>query len=161
MIRVSGIVLLLATVGFANQPALAQTDEDGPKDKRSYIGIGGNIGLNGEESALGEGGFSIVSRTRIIEYLSLRNSTVFGDDTASMFALTGEIPLTNASGDITAVPFLGAGIWLHGEVDPLISAGVDVPPGQDFTLTNRVNFGFDDDTDIGLTIGIGYNFELF
>ncbi|MEM6518995.1 MAG: hypothetical protein AAF722_06635 [Cyanobacteria bacterium P01_C01_bin.70] len=164
MVRMSGIALLLATlatVGLSSLPAFAQT-EDGPKDKRSYIGIGGNIGLNGEESALGEGGFSIVSRTRIIEYLSLRNSTVFGDDTASMFALTGEIPLTNASGDITAIPFLGAGIWLHGEVDPLISAGVDVPLGQDFTLTNRVNFGFDDDdTDIGVTIGVGYNFELF
>ena len=163
MMSVRGISLFLAATSLlGGLPAIAQTSDDEPKDKRSYIGVGGNLGLSGEESALGEGGFTIVSRTRIINYLSLRNSTVFGDESASLFALTGEIPLTNSSGDISAMPFLGAGVWLHGEVDPLLSAGVDVPLGRDFTLTNRVNIGFDsDDTDIGLLIGVGYNFDLF
>ncbi|MGF1521282.1 MAG: hypothetical protein ACFBSF_03050 [Leptolyngbyaceae cyanobacterium] len=157
-----GVLFLATTVGvLSSLPALAQR-EDEPKDKRSYIGVGGNIGLSGDESALGEGGFTIVSRTRIINYLSLRNSTVFGDENASLFALTGEVPLTNANGDITAIPFVGGGVWIHGEVDPLLSAGVDVPLGRDFTLTNRVNVGFDgDDTDVGLLFGVGYNFDLF
>ena len=144
-------------------PALAQSEsDDEPKEKRSYFGIGGNIGLSGSESALGDGGFAIVSRTRIVDYVSLRNSTVFGDETASLFAITGEVPLTNSAGEITAIPFIGGGVWLHDEVDPLISAGVDVPLSQDFTATTRVNVGFDsDDTDIGLVIGVGYNFSLF
>ena len=161
--KIRGTVLFMATILglFSSLPALAQREEE-PKDKRSYIGIGGNLGISGEESALGEGGFTIVSRTRIINYLSLRNSTVFGDENASLLALTGEVPLTNANGDITAIPFIGAGVWIHGEVDPLLSAGVDVPLGRDFTLTNRVNVGFDEDeTDIGLLFGVGYNFDLF
>lgn len=142
-------------------PAVAQTSEAN-QIPRSYIGIGGNLGISGEASSLGEGGFSIVSKTRIINSLALRNSTIFGDETASIFALTGELPLTNAAGDVVAIPFVGAGIWLHDEVDPVVSAGVDVPLGRNFTVTNRVNLGFDsDDTDIGLLIGVGYNFDLF
>lgn len=160
MVRMYGIALLLAVTSVSvSLPALAQRETE---EKRSYIGVGGNIGLSGEESALGEGGFSIVSRTRIINYLSLRNSTIFGDDNASVFALTGEIPLTNAAGETVATPFLGGGVWFHGEIDPVLSAGVDVPLGRDFTLTNRVNVGFDsEETDIGLLIGVGYNFNLF
>ena len=144
-------------------PAFAQVDtRDQPEEKRSYLGIGGNIGLSGDESALGDGGFAIVSRTRIIDYLSLRNSTVFGDETASLFALTGELPLRDSQGAIMATPFIGGGIWLHGEIDPLLSAGVDVPVGQNFTVTTRVNVGFDSgDTDAGLLVGVGYNFDLF
>ena len=158
MVRMYGIALLLAVTGLSiGLPASAQTEE-----RRSYIGVGGNIGLSGEESSLGEGGFSIVSRTRIVNYLSLRNSTIFGEDSASVFALTGELPLTNAAGETVATPFLGGGLWFHGEVDPVLSAGVDVPLGRDFTITNRVNVGFDsEETDIGLLIGIGYNFNLF
>ncbi|NER85180.1 MAG: hypothetical protein F6K42_37890 [Leptolyngbya sp. SIO1D8] len=147
---------------MAGQAAFAQPEEeDEPKQERGYIGIGGNVGFSGDESALGDGGFAIVSRTRIFDYLSLRNSTVFGDETASLFALTGEVPLTNSGGDITAIPFVGGGVWLHGELDPLLSVGVDVPL-NDFTVTTRINVGFDNEnTDAGLLIGIGYNFSLF
>ncbi|MEL7351759.1 MAG: hypothetical protein AAF171_19810 [Cyanobacteria bacterium P01_A01_bin.116] len=149
------------------QIELAQTEseqaEPEDKPKRSYIGIGGNIGLSGDETSIGDGGFTIVTRTRIIDYLSVRGSIIFGGETTSATALTGEVPLKNGSGDIVAIPFLGGGISIaDSDVNPLISTGVDVPLGEDFTVTNRVNVSFgDDETDVGLLVGVGYNFTLF
>ncbi len=139
-----------------------QTDLE-VEPKRSYIGIGGNVGLGGNESALSDGGFVIVTRTRIIDYLSLRGSFIISDDTASATALTGEIPIANTEGTVKAIPFLGGGISISdGDISPLLSAGVDVPLSQDFTLTNRVNVSFsDNDTDVGTLVGVGYNFNLF
>ncbi|MEM9817863.1 MAG: hypothetical protein AAF827_15870 [Cyanobacteria bacterium P01_D01_bin.6] len=164
MVQIQQVALFWVVASLLlGMPALAQqTEEDEPKPPRSYIGIGGNIGLSGDDSAIGEGGFAIVNRTRIIDYLSVRSSTIFGDETTSAIALTGEVPLTNANGRITAIPFIGGGVSIHGEVDPLISAGVDVPIGRSFTATTRVNVGFgDNETDVGLILGIGYNFSLF
>lgn len=143
--------------------AESEPDESEKKPKRSYIGIGGNIGLSGDETAIGDTGFTIVTRTRIIDYLSLRGSVIFSGETTSATALTGEIPLTNRVGDIVAIPFLGGGISLaDSDVNPLISTGVDVPLSKDFTVTNRVNVSFgSDETDVGLLIGVGYNYTLF
>ena len=162
-----GILFWVVSASFlSGLPALAQSIDEGedeqPKPPRSYIGIGANIGISGGESAIGDGAFVIVNRTRIIDYLSIRSSAIFGDETTSAIALTGEVPLTNANGDIRAIPFIGGGVSIHGEVDPLLSAGVDVPIGRDFTVTTRVNLGFsDNETDVGLIFGVGYNFSLF
>ncbi|MEB3118236.1 MAG: hypothetical protein VKL01_07700, partial [Limnothrix sp.] len=49
--------------------------------KFSYIGIGGAIGLSGDDdsSALGEGGFALLSKTAFSENLSLHNASILGN----------------------------------------------------------------------------------
>lgn len=137
----------------------SEEEEEAPA--RGYLGIGGNIGFSGGQTALSEGGFVIINRTRIIDYLSVRSSTVFGDETTSAIALTGEYEISNAGGRTVATPFLGAGIAIANDVSPLVSAGVDVPLGKDFVLTNRLNVSFgDEETDVGVVVGVGYNFSL-
>ncbi len=144
-----------------NLPAHAQTEPE-QKPRRSYIGIGGNVGLSGGDTAIGDEGFAIVNRTRIIEYLSVRGSVIFASDISSTTALTGELPITNQNGDVMVTPFLGGGFAIEdGDFNPLISAGADVPLSQDFTLTNRINVSFGDETNVGALVGVGYNFTLF
>ncbi|MEL6468256.1 MAG: hypothetical protein AAFQ74_00880 [Cyanobacteria bacterium J06623_4] len=142
-------------------PVVADAEEN-DRSSGSYIGIGGNIGLSGGQTALSEGAFSLVNNTQILEYLSIRSSTVFGDDITSAIALTGGYAISNGQGRTVATPFVGGDISIAGDVAPLISAGVDVPLGEDFTLTNRLNVSFgDDETDVGVLVGVGYNFSLF
>jgi hypothetical protein len=40
----------------------------------------------------------------------------------------------------------------------LLTGGVDVPLSPQFTATAGVNVGFIDDTEVGLLLGVGYNF---
>lgn len=135
---------------------------------RSYTGIGGNIGLGGDSTALGDGGFSLLGRTAITDNLSLHTSSVFGDDNVSAFALTFGVPIYKSNRDLELIyPFVGGGVAvedLFGDfrVDGLVTTGVDVPILRRLTGTVRLNLGFaEDDTDIGLVLGVGYNFSIF
>ncbi len=160
--------------GVDTNPAPTET---APKSRpfRNYIGIGGSIGLQNRKTALGGGGFAILGRIGLAKLgnsvnLSLHNATVvFGNRTAtSMFAFTVETPLKNkSSGQVVVSPFLGGGVLLRNtggseKVAPLLSGGVDVPLSRKFTVTARVNAGFlSGDTEVGLLLGVGYNYSLF
>ena len=161
--------------GSQNEAALllAQTTEETETEEdeiptRSYIGIGGNIGLGGESTSLGDGGFSLLGRTAITNNISLHTSSVFGDDGVSAFALTFGVPVYKSGRDLELVyPFVGGGIAVEDffgdfNVDALVTTGIDVPILRRLTGTVRLNFGFaEDDTDIGLLLGVGYNFSIF
>ncbi|KAB8316578.1 hypothetical protein SD81_025725 [Tolypothrix campylonemoides VB511288] len=149
---------------------VAQTAEPEPNNAPSnsdYIGIGGSIGISGDKTALGSGGLAILSKNRLTDNLSLHSTNVlFGSRTAiSTFALTFGIPIRNqSSGQVLAFPFVGGGLLVKGDFDinGLVAGGVDVPVSENLTATAQVNVGFlDDDTDVGLQIGLGYNFRLF
>ena len=153
-------------------PVLAQTDEEEREEEtptRSYAGLGGNIGLGGESTALGDGGFSLVGRTAFTENISLHSSTVFGDDNVGAFALTFGVPISRSSTRELELfyPFVGGGIAVEDffgdfEVDGLITTGVDVPILERVVGTVRINVGLaEDDTDVGLLLGVGYNFSIF
>ncbi|WP_322746072.1 hypothetical protein [Nostoc sp. LEGE 06077] len=43
----------------------------------------------------------------------------------------------------------------------LVSGGIDVPLNTQFTATASVNAGFFDRTEVGLLVGVGYNFSGF
>lgn len=160
---------------FAPTPVTSRLTQAAPKPKpkapptTSYTGIGGDIGLSGHKTALGSGGLAILSKTRLTDNLSLHSATVvFGSRTAtSMYALTVDTPIKDRlSGRLLIFPFLGAGVQTRNQggfkVDPLISGGIDVPISRNFTATARVNVGFPSDrTDVGLLIGVGYNFSIF
>ncbi|MEQ8973669.1 MAG: hypothetical protein RIE73_25170 [Coleofasciculus sp. C1-SOL-03] len=135
---------------------------------RSYIGAGGNIGLDGEETNLGEGSFVIVSKAGFTDNFSVHNAVMFGDETTTSLTLSLNFPIkTPVTGQTIVIPFAGGGVLLQPdddwEADPLVSGGVDVPIPPRFTGTVRVNVAFpeDDETDVGLVLGVGYNLKLF
>ncbi|MFN6514140.1 MAG: fasciclin domain-containing protein [Nostoc sp. CreGUA01] len=133
---------------------------------RSYIGVAGNIGLTGGDTALSEGNFTVISKLGVTNYLSVRPSVLFGDDTVFLVPLTYDFtPRAAASvGErtYTISPYLGAGVAIEANLDTdiglLLTGGVDVPLGTRFTLTGAVNAAFMDETDVGLLLGVGYNF---
>ncbi len=59
-------------------------------------------------------------------------------------------------------PYIGAGVAIEANLDTdfglLLTGGVDIPLGSRFTLNGAVNAAFMDQTDVGLQLGLGYNF---
>ena len=134
---------------------------------KNYIGVAGNIGLNGE-SALGDGNFMVIGKVGLTDILSLRPSAVLGDETVILVPVTYDFSLDTSDPFRDALPFkpyVGAGLALNtgddSELSFLVSGGVDVPLTNKFTATAAVNAAFFDETDIGLSVGVGYNFNAF
>ncbi|MBE9004748.1 S-layer homology domain-containing protein [Fortiea sp. LEGE XX443] len=131
----------------------------------SYIGVAGNIGLGGD-SALSEGNVAVISKVGLTNYISVRPSAVFGDDTVVLVPVTFDfLPRSvNPTGEqrFPVSPYVGAGVAIEtsndADVGLLLTGGVDVPLGDRFTLNGTVNAAFLDQTDVGLLFGIGYNF---
>ena len=153
---------------FDRDTEISQTEsEEEKKTTRSYIGLGGTIGISGDATPLGEGGFSLAGRTAFTDNLSLHTSNIFQDDGLSLFALTFGIPIKNKTSEREILfPFVGAGVAiedLFGDFDAeaLVTTGVDIPFGEKFVGTVRLNASFpEDDTDLGLLLGVGYRFSL-
>ncbi len=132
---------------------------------RSYIGVGGNIGLGGD-SAVSEGNFAVISKIGLTRNFSVRPGAIIGDDTLVMVPITFDLASqsANPTGDRTfsISPFIGAGVAIETSNDAniglLLTGGVDVPLGSRFTLNGTVNAAFLDQTDVGLLFGVGYNF---
>ncbi len=131
----------------------------------SYIGVAGNIGITGE-NALSIGNFSVISKLGLTRNISVRPSAIFGDDTLVLVPVTLDFapqanPVTGQR-RFPVSPFIGAGVAIEtsdgADVAFLATGGVDIPLGSRFTATGAVNAAFFDDTSIGLTLGVGYNF---
>jgi uncharacterized surface protein with fasciclin (FAS1) repeats len=133
---------------------------------RSYIGVAGNIGLSGSDTALSDGNFAVISKVGLTRNISVRPSVLFGDDTIFLVPLTLDFSpqAGGAVGERTFAisPYVGAGVAIEANLDTdfglLLTGGVDVPLGTRFTLTGAVNAAFMDETDVGLLFGLGYNF---
>lgn len=134
----------------------------------SYLGAAANFGLSGD-SALGDGTkVAVFSKIGLLNYLSVRPAVMIGDDPAVIIPVTYDfnVRTTETLGrTFSVVPYAGAGIGIKTGEDSsvgfLLSAGIDVPLGNRFTGTAAVNALFGDDTDIGLLVGVGYNFTGF
>jgi hypothetical protein len=134
----------------------------------SYIGIAANIGLAGGDSSLGDGNFMVISKVGISRSLSVRPSVVVGDNTTILVPVTYDFSFQQLgdsfSEPVAIAPYVGAGAAINtgddSEITFLLSGGVDFPLNSQFTATAAVNAAFFDDTDIGLTLGVGYNFGL-
>ncbi len=132
---------------------------------RSYIGVGGNIGLGGD-SAVSEGNFAVISKIGLTRNFSVRPGAIIGDDTLVMLPITFDLASqsANPTGERTfsISPFIGAGVAIEtsndADIGLLLTGGVDVPLGSRFTLNGTVNAAFLDQTDVGLLFGVGYNF---
>ncbi len=138
-----------------------------PPSAQSYIGLGGTIGLSGNNTALGTGGLAILSKKVLNDLLSIHsNNVVFGSAIpSSSNALTLNFPIRDSTTqEIVVSPFLGAGIQLRNidglYISPLAVGGVDIPLNKSLTGTIRLEAAFPNtgNTDMGVSIGIGYNF---
>ncbi|MBR8839084.1 MAG: hypothetical protein DSM106950_35065 [Stigonema ocellatum SAG 48.90 = DSM 106950] len=74
------------------------------------------------------------------------------------------MPLSSTIGgqQINFVPYIGGGAAIATNQDSsvgfLVTGGVDVRLSPELTATAGVNAGFLDKTNVGLMLGIGYNF---
>lgn len=131
----------------------------------SYIGIAGNIGLGGN-SALGDGNFMVISKIGLTKAISVRPGAVFGNDTVILLPVTYDFSFKQLSDPfaepLPIAPYIGGGAAINtgsnSEVAFLVTGGIDVPITPQLTATAAVNAAFFNDTDVGLSIGVGYNF---
>ncbi|MFW9258200.1 hypothetical protein [Nostoc sp. CALU 546] len=150
---------------------VAQSDIDLGRSTRggsSYVGIAANIGLSGGDSSLGDGNFAIVSKIGLTNSISVRPSAVLGDNTTVLLPITYDFNFRSAdafSEPLPIAPYVGVGAAYKTGDDSqfafLVSGGIDVPLTPQFTATASVNAGFFDQTDVGLLLGVGYNFSGF
>ncbi|BBD67036.1 hypothetical protein NIES4072_56860 [Nostoc commune NIES-4072] len=148
---------------------VAQSDIDLGRTTRggsSYIGVAANIGLSGGDSSLGDGNFAVVSKIGLTNAISVRPSAVFGDNTTILLPVTYDFtfkPADAFSEPLAIAPYVGVGAAYKTGDDSqlafLVTGGIDVPLTPQFTATAAVNAGFFDETDIGLLLGVGYNFS--
>lgn len=145
-------------------PRLAQNIGVGQATRggSSYLGVAGNIGLTGGETALGVGNVAVISKIGLLRSVSLRPAAVFGDNTTVLIPLTYDFSQVGIR-EFSIAPYLGGGIAINtgnrSDVGPMLTAGVDVPLTSRFTATAGVNVGFVNNTSVGLLIGVGYNFS--
>ncbi len=131
----------------------------------SYIGIAGNIGLDGE-SSLGDSSFMVISKVGLTTRIAVRPSVAIESDPVFLIPVTYDFRLRAVDAfteRLPIAPYVGGGIAIatgdDSEVGPLVTAGADFPITSRFTATAAVNAAFFDETDIGILIGIGYNFS--
>ena len=135
----------------------------------SYLGIGGNIGVAGDDTALSEFNFTVLSKIGITNAVSVRPSAVIGDNTTILIPVTYDFSTRPTPTDVGPIssfaPYIGGGLGITtgdtSDVGPMLTAGVDVPLNNQFTATAGVNAGFFDDVSLGVAIGVGYNFGGF
>ncbi|MBW4447348.1 MAG: hypothetical protein KME38_10895 [Spirirestis rafaelensis WJT71-NPBG6] len=151
---------------------VAQADIDPGRPTRggsSYVGLAGNIGISGGDSSLGDGNFMVISKVGLSNAISVRPSAVIGDNTTFLIPVTYDFSFQQAadpfSEPLPIAPYVGGGAAIKTgddtQVGFLVSGGVDVPLNAQFTANAAVNAAFFDETDIGLSIGVGYNFGRF
>jgi hypothetical protein len=167
--------LVQPTSQTTSQPSptrVAQSDIDLGRTTRgrsSYIGVAANIGLSGDaDSSLSDGNFAVVSKIGLTNSISVRPSAVFGDNTTVLVPITYDFTFQSAdafSEPLPIAPYVGVGAAYktgdNSQLAFLVSGGIDVPLTPQFTATASVNAGFFDQTDVGLLLGVGYNFSGF
>ncbi|ODG96811.1 hypothetical protein A4S05_16215 [Nostoc sp. KVJ20] len=159
------------TTAQPSDTRVAQSDIDLGRSTRggsSYVGIAANIGLSGGDSSLGDGNFAVVSKIGLTNSISVRPSAVIGDNTTVLLPITYDFNFQSAdafSEPLPIAPYVGVGAAYKTGDDSqfafLVSGGIDVPLTPQFTATASVNAGFFDQTDVGLLLGVGYNFSGF
>jgi hypothetical protein len=151
---------------------VAQADIDPGRPTRggrSYVGLAGNIGLSGSESALGDGNFAVISKIGLTNAISVRPAAILGDNTTILLPLTYDFSFQQVadpfSEPLPISPYVGVGAAIktgdNSEAAFMLSGGIDMPLTSQFTGTIGVNAGFFENTDIGLLVGVGYNFSGF
>lgn len=133
----------------------------------SYVGLGVNVGLSGD-TGLGDANLMIISKIGLTNSLALRPGVILGDDPLILLPVTYEFSIRRAEAleeALRIAPYIGAGVTISTAEDDdiglLLTGGIDVPLSSQFTANAGLNVGIADETDIGLSVGVGYNFGGF
>lgn len=134
---------------------------------RSYVGIGGAVGLSGS-TGIGQGGFLINSKIGLTRAISFRPSVIIGDSADFLLPLTYDFFLESRDPfqPVPFAPFVGGGVAFSTDdgnnVGFLITGGADFPLSRQFVGNATVNAGFfGDTTSVGISLGVGYLFSGF
>jgi hypothetical protein len=128
----------------------------------SYLGVGANFGLTGG-SDLGGTSFAIISKLGLTEVISVRPSILILRDFATiLLPVTYDLAPQQSFGDLQFSPYVGGGVAINtgsnSSVGPMITAGFDIPLSSRFTINVAANLAFLRTTDLGILVGVGYNF---
>jgi hypothetical protein len=128
----------------------------------SYLGVGANFGLTGG-SDLGGTSFAVISKLGLTETISVRpNVLILRDFATILLPVTYDFAPQQPFGDFQFAPYLGGGVAINtgsnSSVGLLITGGVDIPLSSTFTINVAANLAFLHTTDLGILVGIGYNF---
>ncbi|ASC72917.1 hypothetical protein XM38_038770 [Halomicronema hongdechloris C2206] len=129
----------------------------------AYLGVGGNIGIGDNDTAVGDFGFAVISKISLGPRFAVRPSFIFSEESTSLLApVTYNFNVLNIRG-FRVQPFLGVGadIDFDDDTNLLVDAGVDIPISRQFTLNATTNFSVTDDFGAGLVLGVAYNVPLF
>jgi len=142
--------------------AQAVTPGRATRSGSSYVGVGGNIGFGGRTD-LGRGSFTAFSKIGLTDNLSARPAIVASRRPAILLPVTVDFPVRSAvDGRVRVAPYVGGGAVIstgsNSVVRGLVTGGVDVPLSNQFTANAGVNVGFLGKTEVGLQLGVGYNF---
>lgn len=151
---------------------IAQTNIDPGRPTRggrSYLGVAANIGVSGGDSSLGDGNFAVISKVGLTNAFSVRPSAILGDNVVILAPITYDFSFQQAADPFNEplpfAPYVGAGAAFktggNSKVGLLLSGGIDLPLSSQFTATAAVNAAFFDRTDVGVLLGVGYNFGSY
>jgi len=143
----------------------------------SYLGLGVNFGLTSSDpdssdspsrgTGLSDASFTVVSKVGLSRTVSVRPSVVIGNATAFLIPVTYDFNIreNNVAEPVGVYPYVGGGVLFSTREDDHIGAvvtgGLDFPFSRQFTATAAVNAGFKKFTEVGLVVGVGYNFSGF
>ena len=129
----------------------------------NFIGIGADFGTTDDIS------FAVMSKLAFNDQIAVRPSVLIGDGFAVLVPVTYEF--NRFSTDVQGFqlrPYAGVGAsYVDSDDDDsfglLLSGGVDVPLSRRFTANAQANFAgvFSDESNFGVTVGVGYNFDGF
>jgi len=128
----------------------------------SYFGVGANFGLTGR-SDLGGTSFAVISKLGLTETISVRPTVLILRDFATiLLPVTYDFAPQQPFGDFQFSPYLGGGVAIdtgsNSSTGLLITGGIDIPLSSAFTINVAANLAFLRTTDLGILVGIGYNF---
>lgn len=115
------------------------------------------------DTEIGRGAFNVISKIGLARNLSFRPSAVINDNAVFLIPLTFDFPGEDIPGaELSLAPYIGGGLAVStgqdSTVGGLITGGLDIPLSSQFTGNAAVNVGFIDETDVGISLGVGYNF---
>jgi len=132
----------------------------------NYIGIGLNLGLDGE-TALSDTEFAVNGRIKITPNISFRPGAVIGENAVILVPVTYDFTAQDVSvaeRSFALTPYVGGGFFFttddesEDDLGALITGGLDIPISPQFTANAGLNVGFvDDETEIGILLGVAYN----
>lgn len=129
----------------------------------SYVGVGANIGSIGR-TPLGSFSGAILSKIGLTRTISVRPAVLINGDATFLFPITLDFPIERA-GRVNFAPYVGLGASFstgdRKNADLIVSGGVDIPLSPQFTITAGANAGLINGIELGVLVGIGYNFAGF